>query len=130
MFQVRNVTIEIFMIMMDAHQHDKSNMDMNEILVIRRRNDKLEDQYAEMELETPILVFLLLNIVMMVILLILMAEVINEQLKRAIFVVAGVQLQKTHEFENQFMPTATLKVMPNNDLLITFNDTIAIVGHN
>ena len=110
MFQVRNVTIEIFMIMMDAHQHDKSNMDMNEILVIRRRNDKLEDQYAEMELETPILVFLLLNIVMMVILLILMAEVINEQLKRAIFVVAGVQLQKTHELKTNLCRQQHLKL--------------------
>ena len=26
------------------------------------------------------------------------------------------------------MPTATLKVLPNNDLLITFNDTIANVS--
>ena len=30
--------------------------------------------------------------------------------------------------ENQFMPTATLKVMTNNDLLVTFNDTIANVA--
>ena len=91
--KVRNVTIEIFIIMMDAQQHDKSNMDTNEILVIRRLNDRLEDQCVEMELETLIRIFLFLNIVMMVILLTLMVEVINEQLKKAIFVVAGVQLQ-------------------------------------
>ena len=90
MFKVRNVTIEIFMATMDVHQHDKCSMDMNDILVIRRLSDKLEDQCAEMELETLILVFLFLNIVMMEILSTLMAEVINEQLKKVIFVAVGV----------------------------------------
>ena len=93
MFQERNVMTEISIAMMDVHQHDKNNMDTNDILVIRRLNDKLEDRCAEMELETPILVFLFSNIVMMVILSTLMAEVINEQLKKVIFVTAGVQLQ-------------------------------------
>ena len=68
-------------------------MDTNEILVIRRRNDRLEDQYAEMELETLTQVFLFLNIVMMVILLTSMVELTNEQLKRVIFAAAAVQLQ-------------------------------------
>ena len=68
-------------------------MGTNEILVIRRLCDKLEDRCAEMELETLTQVFLFLNIVMMVILLTLMAEVINEQLIKAIFAVAEVQLQ-------------------------------------
>ena len=93
MFKVRNVTIEISMATMDVHQHDKFNMDMNDILVIRRLNDKIEDQCVEMELEILIRVFLFLNIVMMGILLTLMAELINEQLKRAIFVAVGVQIQ-------------------------------------
>ena len=110
MFKVRNVTIEISIAMMDVHQYDKNNMDTNEILVIRRLNDKLEGRCAEMELETPILVFLLSNIVMMVILLTLMAELINEQLKKVIFVMVGVQPQKILELKTSLCRQQHLKL--------------------
>ena len=113
---------------MDAQQHDKSNMDTNEILVIRRLNDRLEDQCVEMELET-----LIRNLSIF--------EYCDDgntfnfdgwsnqwTIEKGYICSGGSPTTIDIWIENQFMPTATLKVMSNNDLLITFNDTIANVA--